>query len=182
VQLDDPWLALLVDPAYREREGIKDVDREIELSVRFVNKTAEGFQNRLFLSVHLCHAHYNRVHVTKGPYDLIMDALGRMEVHRFAMEFATPEAGGLEVLKRFPEGKILGLGCIDHTDRKVESPEEVVARVERAMNFVPKEQITLNPDCGFSPSSVNPMDFDEAYYKLKAMCRGAELLRGRHSG
>lgn len=27
VQLDDPWLALLVDPSYRESEGVTDVDR-----------------------------------------------------------------------------------------------------------------------------------------------------------
>ena len=55
--------------------------------------------------------------------------------------------------------------------------EEVVARVERVMEYVPKERITLNPDCGFSPSSVTPMNFDEAYLKLRAMCDGARLLR-----
>ena len=49
----------------------------------------------------------------------------------------------------------------------METPEEVVDRVERAMEFVPKERIALNPDCGFSPSSANPMDLDEAYLKLR---------------
>ena len=47
------------------------------------------------------------------------------------------------------------------------------------MEFVPKERLTLNPDCGFAPSSINPMDFDEAYLKLRAMCQGAALLRER---
>ena len=75
---------------------------------------------------------------------------------------------------------MLGLGVIDHTDPHVETPGEVVARVERAMEFVPKERITLNPDCGFSPSSANPMDFDEAYLKLRAMCEGARLLREKY--
>ena len=96
------------------------------------------------------------------------------------MELATPDAGGLEALRRFPDGKVLGLGVIDHTDVHVETPQDVVERTERAMEFVPKERITLNPDCGFSPSSVNPMDFDEAYLKLAAMCRGAGLLRERY--
>ena len=70
---------------------------------------------------------------------------------------------------------------IDHTDRYVETPKEVVSRVERVMEFVPAERITLNPDCGFSPSSVNPMDLDEAYLKLKAMGLGAQLLREKYS-
>jgi 5-methyltetrahydropteroyltriglutamate--homocysteine methyltransferase len=109
-----------------------------------------------------------------------MSALGRMSVQRFAMEFATPDAGGIGVLKDFPEDKILGLGVIDHTDPHIESPDEVVRRVEAAMEFVPKERITLNPDCGFAPSSANPMDLDEAYLKLQAMCQGAEILREKH--
>ena len=179
VQLDDPWLALLVDPTYREREGIADVDREIELSVRSVNGATEGIDD-VFLSVHLCHAHFDRRHSTRGPYDLVVGALGRMNVDRFAMEFATPDAGGIAVLRDFPDDKVLGLGVIDHTDTHVETPEEVVARVERAMELVPAERITLNPDCGFAPSSANPMDFDEAYLKLRAMCEGARILRDRY--
>ena len=103
-----------------------------------------------------------------------------MNVDRFAMELATPDAGGIEVLKDFPENKVLGLGVIDHTDPHVETPEEVVTRVERAMKFVPKDRITLNPDCGFSPSSANPADLDEAYLKLRAMCEGACMLRERY--
>jgi 5-methyltetrahydropteroyltriglutamate--homocysteine methyltransferase len=103
-----------------------------------------------------------------------------MRASRFAIELATPDAGGIEVLARFPAGKQLGLGCIDHTDRQVETPEQVAARVEAAMAYVAPEHISLNPDCGFAPSVQNPMDLDEAYLKLRAMCRGAALLRERH--
>jgi 5-methyltetrahydropteroyltriglutamate--homocysteine methyltransferase len=180
VQLDDPWLALLVDPSYRAREGITDADAEIDVCVRCVNGAVAGITGVL-LSVHLCHAHFDRRHLTQGSYDLIMAGLGRMQVQRFAMEFATPAAGGLEALRGFPEHKLLGLGVIDHCDRHVETPDEVVARVERALAFVPKERLTLNPDCGFAPSSANPMDFDEAYRKLAAMCEGARRLRQRYA-
>ena len=179
IQLDDPWLALLVDPDYREREGIKDIDHEIEMSVRGVNGAVEGADGA-FASVHLCHAHFDRKHGTEGPYDLIIGALGQMNVDRFAMEFATPVAGGVGVLKDFPKDKLLGLGVIDHTDLHVETPDEVVARAEKAMEFVPAERLALNPDCGFAPSSLNPMEFDEAYLKLSSLCQGARLLREKH--
>ena len=179
VQLDDPWLALLVDPAYREREGVTDIEREIELCVKCVNGATQGIEG-VGLSVHLCHAHFARRHTTKGHYDLIIGALGRMNVERFAMEFATPDAGGLGALRDFPNDKTLGLGVIDHTALQVETPDVVVARVEEAMEYLPKERITLNPDCGFAPSSANPMDLDEAYLKLRAMCQGALILRDRY--
>lgn len=179
IQLDDPWLVLLVDPEYRKREGITDIEGEIESSVKYVNAALDGVDPP-WVSVHLCHAHWDRSHGSRGPYDAIIGALGRMNVDRFAMEFATPDAGGVEVLKDFPEDKVLGLGVIDHTDPHIETPEEVVERVERVMEYVPKERITLNPDCGFAPSSANPMDFDEAYMKLRAMCEGADLLREKY--
>jgi 5-methyltetrahydropteroyltriglutamate--homocysteine methyltransferase len=180
IQLDDPWLALLVDSEYRKRENITDIEHEIELSVRGVNGSVEGLKD-VPVSVHLCHAHINRKHATKGPYDLIIGALGRMNVQRFAMEFATPDAGGVAALKNFPTDKVLGLGVIDHTDKHIETAEEVAARAERAMEYIPKERLSLNPDCGFAPSSIHPMDFDEAYLKLSALSKGAQLLRERHA-
>ena len=150
IQLDDPWLALLVDPDYREREGIVDIEQEISLCVDCFNATVRGFEEA-FISVHLCHAHFNRAHSTRGPYHLIMDALGEMNADRIAMEFATPDAGGVESLRRFPPDKLLGLGAIDHTDRHVETPEEVVERVERALEFVPPERDHPEPRLWIRP-------------------------------
>ncbi len=89
-------------------------------------------------------------------------------------------AGGLDSLAQFPEKVRLGLGCIDHCDPKVETVEDVVKRVEEAMRHLDKSRITLHPDCGFAPSAQNSMDLDEAYRKLKAMCRAAGVLRERH--
>ena len=147
IQLDDPWLSLLVDSNYRKTEGITDIDEEIALSVEGVNGVAIG-SNKVPLSVHLCHAHFNRQHGSSGPYDLINSAFSQMNVERFAIEFATPEAGGIGILKDFPEDKILGLGVVDHTDTNIETAEDVVKRVEEAMKFVPVERLTLNPFTG----------------------------------
>ncbi len=179
VQLDEPWLATLVDPRFRAEEGISDARYEMDLCADLVNQTLGGEQG-IATAMHLCHAHFARQHKTEGPYDLIMPALARIRVGTLSLEYATPAAGGLASLARFPAQARLGLGCIDHCDRRVETPEEVVARVEAAMAHVGKERIALHPDCGFSPSVQNPMDLDEAYLKLKAMCDAARALRARH--
>jgi 5-methyltetrahydropteroyltriglutamate--homocysteine methyltransferase len=179
VQLDDPGLAALSDPAYIAKKGITDVEREVELSVKCVNDATAGIEG-VNLSVHLCDSQFIRSNSTEGIYDLVMDALGRMSVDRFAIEFATADPDSIGVLQSFPSNKILGLGVIDRIDPRIETPEEVVARAEMAMQFIPKERITLNPDCGFAPSSRELVDLDMAYLKLRAMCEGARLLREKY--
>ena len=181
VQLDEPWLAVLVDPRYRAEEAITDPAYEMDLCADLLNQTVDGLTG-VETAVHLCHAHFAREHKTEGPYDLIMPALGRLRVGTICLEYATPAAGGLASLARFPKAARLGLGCIDHCDRRVETPEAVVARVEEAMRHVEPERITLHPDCGFAPSVQNPMDLDEAYLKLGAMCEAAARLRAAHGG
>jgi 5-methyltetrahydropteroyltriglutamate--homocysteine methyltransferase len=178
VQLDEPWLCTLVDPQFREKEGIADVQYEMDLCVDLVNQTLDGVQD-IDTSMHLCHAHFDRKHGSEGPYDLIMPALSKARVGMISLEYATPVAGGPEALEKFPDHVRLGFGCIDHCDRKVETPAEVMARVEGALRYVDPARVTLHPDCGFSPSVQNPMDLDEAYLKLKAMCQAAALLRAR---
>jgi len=180
VQLDEPWLSAMVDPKFREQEHVADVDYEMDLCVGLINQTLDGIEG-IETGMHLCHAHYERRHVTQGPYDLIMPALAKLRVGTISMEYATPDAGGLSSLADFPERPRLGFGCIDHTDRKVETPEDVIQRVEQAMQYVDKTRITLHPDCGFSPSVQNPMDVDEAYLKLKSMCLAAKMLREKYS-
>ena len=189
IQLDNPWPPVVVDPHYRQssappasswastQEGIaEDLDREAELCVKCVNGATEGIED-VFLSVHVCHT---RGHTTRGSYDVIMGVLDQMNVQRFALEFATPDAGVTDVLRDFPEDKVLGLGVIHPFGKNVETPEEVAGLVERAMEFVPKERITLNPNCGFAPGIASSPNFDQAYLKLRAMCQGARLLRERH--
>ena len=178
VQIDEPWLLMLVDPTEQERRGVTDLEHEIETCVRVVNQVLEGADG-LTTSLHLCHGHFNRQRATDGGYEPIIEALGEINVDRLAMEFAAPQSHGVDVLRRFPADKVLGLGVIDHCDPHVERPEEVVARAEAALEHLPPERVTLNPDCGFAPGSLNPMSIDEAYAKLGALSRGAALLRER---
>ena len=180
VQLDEPWLCTLVDPSFRAKEGVTDVEHEMDLCVDLVNQTVDGIEG-IDTAMHLCHAHFDRHHGSEGPYDLIMPALAKARVGTISLEYATPIAGGPGALAAFPKDVRLGYGCIDHCDRHVETPQAVVDRVEGALRYVDNGRITLHPDCGFSPSVQNPMDLDESYLKLKAMCEAAELLRERFS-
>lgn len=176
VQLDEPWLSAMVDPDFRKRERLEDAEYRMDMCVDLLNQCVDGIDG-IETGMHLCHAHFGHKHGTEGPYDMIMPALAKVRVDTISMEYATPVSGGMKSLAQFPDGPRLGLGCIDHCDPEVESAEAVVERVKEAMQYVDKERITLHPDCGFAPSVQNPIDLDEAYLKLKAMCQAAELLR-----
>ena len=179
VQLDEPWLSRMVDPKIREQDGITDPAYEMDLCVDMINQTVDGIEG-IDTGMHLCHAHFDHKHGSEGPYDMIMPALNKVRVGTISLEYATPVAGGMDSLANFPRDVRLGLGCIDHCDRQGEKPAQVVARVEEAMRYVEKERITLHPDCGFAPSVQNPMDLDEAYLKLSAMCQAAQELREQY--
>ncbi len=179
IQIDEPWLLEMADPNHRERLGVDDLAYEIDLCVRTVNAALEG-SGGIETSMHLCHGHFDRIRATEGGYEPIIEALGDINVGRFAMEFAAPQSHGIESLSLFPSGKVLGLGVIDHCDSVVETPDVVVERAETALKYVDAKNMTINPDCGFSPGAQNPMDLDEAYVKLTAMCEGAAILRERH--
>ena len=97
------------------------------------------------------------------------------------MEFAVSEAGDVGVFGQFPTDKEIGLGVVDVRGEVVDTPQLIVERVEKALKFLKPEQITLNPDCGFAPTSTNPISLDEAYQKLSAMAQAASILRERYS-
>ena len=180
IQLDEPWLGDVPNPAYRESSGITDIDRELELYVRGVNGAVEGVEG-VSLSVHMC-GHTSPTTVDSGgwPYNRLMGALGKMNVDRFTMAMAGPNVDGFKVLNDFPQDKVLGLGVIRTLEHDGETPRTVVERVEKAMEFVPKERIALSPDCGFSPSKRNRRELNEAYLRLKTMCEAADTLRQKY--
>ena len=95
VQLDEPWLATMVDPSFREKDGATDVQYEMDLCVDLINQTVDGIED-VKTGMHLCHAHFDHKHATEGPYDLIMPALAKLRVGTISMEYATPVASGLE--------------------------------------------------------------------------------------
>ena len=70
------------------------------------------------------------------------------------------------------DGKTIILGVLDLNDMTVESADTVLARVERALLYVPAERVVLAPDCG-----MKYLPRDVAFGKLTAMTEAAGQLR-----
>jgi 5-methyltetrahydropteroyltriglutamate--homocysteine methyltransferase len=96
------------------------------------------------------------------------------------MEFSIPVAGDVAILNELPQEIAIGLGCVDVRFPEIDTPEQIVARVEKALEHVPASRLTLNPDCGFAPGKDHEIPLEEAYAKLKSLPIAAERLRQRH--
>ncbi|MBT5874279.1 MAG: cobalamin-independent methionine synthase II family protein [Candidatus Latescibacteria bacterium] len=178
VQFDDPHLCLFVDE--RVRKTYDDADREVALCVDMLNEILDGVDG-ITSAVHLCRRNKGRDGwVGEGGYGPIIPALQRLNVDQYVMEFTIPVAGDLAVLQELPENTMVGLGCVDCRGEHVDTPEEIVSRVEKALEFLPPERIALNPDCGFAPGNAADIPIDEAYAKLANEARAAQILRERY--
>jgi 5-methyltetrahydropteroyltriglutamate--homocysteine methyltransferase len=179
VQFDDPHICLFVDEKVRGQ--FADPRRELDLAVELLNDILDGFDD-LDTAIHLCRRNKARAGwVGEGGYGPILEHLGRLKVKQYMLEFAIPAAGDFAVLRDLPADRGIGLGCVDCRGEHVDTPEEIAARVEKAVAYVGPERITLHPDCGFAPGSAADIPIDEAYRKLCNEVAAAEVLRRRYS-
>lgn len=178
VQFDDPHLCLFVDE--RVRRQYDDPDREVDYCVGLLNNIIEGVDG-VTIAIHLCRRNRGRDGwVGEGGYGPIIPALQRLKVDQYMMEFSIPVAGDFDVLRRLPEHTTAGIGCVDVRGEHVDTPGEIVARVERALEHLPPERIALNPDCGFAPGNAAEIPIDEAYAKLSNEAKAAAILREKY--
>ena len=113
VQIDDPWLGDVANPAYRLDQGIDDLDRELDLYVEAVNSSLEGAEG-VSTAVHVCgHTSPTSPGSAAWPYDVVFEALGRMNVDRFTIAMSGPNVDGFKALAHYPEDKVLGLGVLN---------------------------------------------------------------------
>lgn len=189
-QFDDPHLCLFVDP--RVRAEFDNPSREMDLCVDLINQIVDGVPGirtsaggsavGMRTAIHLCRRNKARAGwIGEGGYDPILPALKRLHVQQYMMEFTIPAAGDLSVLKEIPEDRAVGLGCVDCRGEHIDTVDEIVNRVQRALQYLQPNQIWLNPDCGFAPGSAADIPIDEAYAKLKNEAAAAVRLREEYA-
>jgi len=163
IQLDEP--AFLVYPEEVREWGIAALQRAIE-----------GL--RCTTAVHICYGYGIKANIdwkaTLGgewrQYEEIFPLLKESRLDQVSVECRNSRVPMR--LLRLLDGKDILVGAIDVATDAVETPEEVAAVITEAIRYVAKEKIIACTNCG-----MVPMQWDVAYAKLAALCRGAELAR-----
>ena len=158
VQIDEPWMQARPEKAR-------------DYGLKALNRALEGIKGTT--AVHVCFGYAAVIHQKPSGYSFLPE-FAACTCQQISIEAAQP-ALDCSVLNTLKNKKIM-IGCIDLNDMTVETPEIVVARIKRALPYVPKENVILAPDCGmkYLPREV-------AFGKMKAMVEAARILRAEFS-
>lgn len=142
------------------------------LVVDTINRALDGVDALRIL--HICHLG-SGVPVGITPYAAFHELVAK-ELQVNAVEYAFAETGfpddDFALWSKYPSDKGLGVGVIDIKRLVVETPEQIVAGVRKALRHVPPERVHLTTDCG---QFALPRQI--ARGKLAAMTKAAEQLR-----
>ena len=158
LQLDEVPLALLCDQNIRAltmSEG-EDPDALVHLYIDVLNRAVAGRPADFTIAMHLCRGNMEGLWMGDGGYDPIAEALfNRADVDAFLLEYNSRRAGDFAPLRHLPANKRAYLGIISTKNPTVESPDELMRRINEASRYAPMERLGICPQCGFSSAAMS---------------------------
>lgn len=191
VQFDEPVLTEVVFTGAKTQRSFmcgalsEKGDPLVELAFArdLLNAVVADFpRNRT--AVHICRGNWttDESACLSGNYQPLMETLRTLNVGTYFLELCTPRAGELEVLRTLPDDRRVGVGVVNQKLDRVESVDEIVAKLEAAVSVFGPQRVLINPDCGFATFADNPVTSAAvAEAKLANMVRAAEKMRARYN-
>jgi 5-methyltetrahydropteroyltriglutamate--homocysteine methyltransferase len=179
VQLDEVAVAILCDPAAREK--VKDAERLVDLYIDAINEAAMNRPPGMTIGVHVCRGNYKGMYLSEGGYDSVAEKFfSRTKVDHFLLEFDTPRAGGFAPLRFVPKDKGVVLGLVSSKVPELEKLDLLKKRTEEAARYVDMARLAISPQCGFaSTMGGNPVTEADQRAKLKLCVDAAQAIWGR---
>ena len=162
ITIDEPSMSCY---AYRE-----DPERFVEI----FNRTVEVVGGRARLSTHLCFGNYKARAIGPRHYAPMFPAFARLKVDEIHLEMASREFAELELLEQLINYYDVAVGIVDVKSYYIETPQDIVARVERCLRHAPPERLSFAPDCGLSQTARWA-----ARQKLQNLVEGVRIVRER---
>jgi 5-methyltetrahydropteroyltriglutamate--homocysteine methyltransferase len=158
VQIDEPYMQARPEKAR-------------QFGLKALNAALDGVKG--VTAVHICFGYAAIIHARPSGYSFLPELSG-CACQQVSIETAQSNLD-CSVLQKLPGKKIM-VGVINLDDMAVETPQQVVERARRALEYLRPEDMILAPDCGmkYLPREV-------AFGKMKAMVEGARLLRAQLS-
>jgi 5-methyltetrahydropteroyltriglutamate--homocysteine methyltransferase len=180
VQLDEVAVAILCDPAAREKVSAKgeDPDRLVDLYIDAINQAVKNAPREVTIGVHVCRGNYKGMYLSEGGYDSVAEKFfSRTHVNHFLLEFDTPRAGGFEPLRFVPRNKGVVLGLISSKTPVLEKLDDLQRRADQAAKYVDLSRLAISPQCGFaSTMGGNPVTEADERAKLELCVRAAKTI------
>ncbi len=148
------------------REGMPltkaEAEEYLEWATDAFRLTASGVQDSTQIHTHMCYSEFNA----------ILPWIARMDADVISIESSRSGMDLLDAFTKFRYQAEVGPGVYDIHSPRIPSAEEMKDLLERALKYIPKEQLWVNPDCG-----LKTRQWDEAYPSLKNMVSAALAVR-----
>ncbi|MFZ4519254.1 MAG: cobalamin-independent methionine synthase II family protein [Microthrixaceae bacterium] len=150
------------------------------------NQVLDHFDDdeRSRIGIHTCPGgDQDSTHSADVDYVELLPELFRLRAGNFYLQLAS-ETDRPRVLRtvaeHLPAAATVFVGVIDPIDPRVETPEEVCARVLEAAEHLPVDRLGTCDDCGFSPFGDDlSTSRDLAFEKIRARVEGTRLAEER---
>jgi 5-methyltetrahydropteroyltriglutamate--homocysteine methyltransferase len=181
VQLDAPHYPLLIDPAYRDFYESRGwpAERWIELGTELDNLVI-GDHPGVTFGFHLCRGNQMSRWLVSGGYDWLAERLfPRVRADRLLLEYDDERSGSFDALADVPEDRTVVLGLVTTKSGRMETVDELSARIRDASRFVPLDRLALSPQCGFATSiGGNEITPEQERSKLRTIAETAAAVWG----
>lgn len=160
IQIDEPAL----------REGLplrrNDWSEYLDWSVKSFQLSAAGVRDETQIHTHMCYCDFNDV----------IDSIAALDADVISIEASRSEMELLKAFDDFHYPNEIGPGTWDIHSPRVPSVEEQVDLLEKALQYIPKKNLWVNPDCGLKTRT-----WPETLESLKNLVAAAKILRERYA-
>ena len=191
IQFDEPVLTEVVFSEGKTRSFMcaalsekKDPTEELKFATKLIKSVIDyAKEKEILVSLHVCRGNWSRDEsiLLTGPYTPLLPLFEETLPNILTLEFSTPRAGEISSLFNstlIRDNCILGLGVMNPRTDDIEPLEDILNRVEEVMQYIPKERIWLNPDCGFATFANRPVStMDIIDKKLARLNEAKNILR-----
>ena len=188
IQFDEPVLTEVVFSEGKTRSFMcaalsekKDPTEELKFVTKLIKSVIDyAKEKEILVSLHVCRGNWSRDEsiLLTGPYTPLLPLFEETLPNILTLEFSTPRAGEISSLfssTLIRDNCILGLGVMNPRTDDIEPLEDILNRVEEVMQYIPKERIWLNPDCGFATFANRPVSTMEIIDKKLARLNEAKI-------
>jgi 5-methyltetrahydropteroyltriglutamate--homocysteine methyltransferase len=103
------------------------------------------------ICTHLCRGNFKSAWAAEGGYEPVAEVLfNELNVDGYFLEYDDARSGDFAPLRHVPKGKKVVLGLVTTKLDSVESKDDLKRRIDAAAKYMPLEQMSLSPQCGFS--------------------------------
>lgn len=141
ITVDEPSMSCY---AYKE-----DTKRFVDI----FNRTVAPVVGKTRLSTHLCFGNFKGRPVGFRSLRPMLPDFLEMTLDEVHIEMANREFAELELLQPFAEKMKVAVGIIDVKNYYIESVDDVKYRIEKCLQYVPAEKLSVAPDCGLSQTA-----------------------------